>query len=128
MILLDHNIPENQVELLRARRIRPRQIGFEVGRPEWDDHQEILRYLHQRKQITFITRDLDFYNPRLCHPKYCLVFIACPVLETAKLALQFLGHVKFNSHAKRMGKVVRLSTEQIMWREVNRPAQQTIPW
>ena len=45
MIVLDHNIPENQAQLLRRRRIHFQQIGFEVGRPEWDDQQEILRFL-----------------------------------------------------------------------------------
>ena len=57
MIVLDHNIPENQAEQLRRRRIHFRQNGFEVGRPEWDDQQEILRFLHATKEITFFTRD-----------------------------------------------------------------------
>jgi hypothetical protein len=56
LIILDHNIPEDQAQRLRRRRVRFRQIGFEVGRPEWDDQQEILRFLHATKQITFFTR------------------------------------------------------------------------
>lgn len=73
MILLDHNIPESQADQLRRWRIRFRQIGFEVGRPEWDDQEEILRYLHAAKRVTFFTRDLGFFRRRLCHPNYCLV-------------------------------------------------------
>ena len=65
MIILDHNIPEDQAEQLRRRRIHFRQIGFEVGRPEWDDQQEILRFLHATKQITFFTRDLGFFRAPL---------------------------------------------------------------
>jgi hypothetical protein len=61
LIILDHNIPEDQVQRLRRRRVRFRQIGFEVGRPEWDDQQEILRFLHPTKRITFFTRDLGFF-------------------------------------------------------------------
>ena len=53
MIILDHNIPEDQAQQLRGRRIHFRQIGVEVGRPEWDDQQEILRFLHSSKQLTF---------------------------------------------------------------------------
>ena len=64
MIVLDHNIPEDQAEQLRRRRIHFRQVGFEVGRPEWDDQQEILRFLHATKQITFFTRDLGFFRAR----------------------------------------------------------------
>jgi len=75
LIILDHNIPEDQVEQLRRWRIRFQQIGFEVGRPEWDDQQEILRYLHQVKRCTFFTRDLGFFHPRFCHATYCMVVI-----------------------------------------------------
>ncbi len=42
-----------------------------LGRPEWDDQQEILRYLHR----AFFTRDLGFFRARLCHKNYCLAVI-----------------------------------------------------
>jgi hypothetical protein len=66
LIILDHNIPEDQVEQLCRWRIRFRQIGFEVGRPEWDDQQEILRYLHQVKRCTSFTRDLVSNKSNVC--------------------------------------------------------------
>lgn len=47
MIILDHNITRDQAEQLQQWRIHFRQIGFQIGRPEWDDQQEILRYLHK---------------------------------------------------------------------------------
>ena len=72
MIVLDHNIPKDQAQQLRRRRVHFRQIGFEVGRPEWDDQQEILRFLHATKQITFFTRDLGFFRAPLRHANYCL--------------------------------------------------------
>lgn len=84
MIILDHNIPVDQAEQLRRRRVRFRQIGFEVGRPEWDDCQEILRFLHHSKQVTFFTRDLGFFRARLRHANYCLVVLTVPVMETAR--------------------------------------------
>jgi predicted nuclease of predicted toxin-antitoxin system len=59
--LLDHNIPEHQVALLRQARVQPQQIGRDVGRPERQDFEEILRYLHRRKASTFISRDKDFF-------------------------------------------------------------------
>ncbi len=61
MILIDHNIPEHQVVLLRKARLRPQQIGRDIGRPEWQDFEEILRYLHRLKASTFFTRDEDFF-------------------------------------------------------------------
>ena len=83
MIILDHNIPEDQAQQLRRRRVRFRQIGFEVGRPEWDGQKEILRFLHATKQITFFTRDLGFFRTSWSHVNYCLVVLTVPVLETA---------------------------------------------
>ena len=84
MIVLDHNIAHDQAQRLRRRRIHFRQVGFEVGRPEWDDQQEILRYLHATKQPTFFTRDLGFYRAPLRHANYCLVALTVPVMETAQ--------------------------------------------
>ncbi len=43
MIVLDHNIAHDQAQRLRRRRIHFRQVGFEVGRPEWDDHIDFQR-------------------------------------------------------------------------------------
>ncbi len=113
MIVLDHNIPEDQAEQLRRWRVRFRQIGFEVGRPEWDDQQEILRYLHTAKRVTFFTRDLGFFRRRLCHSNYCLVVLAVPVLETALYIRRLLRHATLKTRVKRQGKVVRVSTGKI---------------
>ena len=109
MIILDHNIPKDQAEQLRRRRVHVRQIGFEVGRPEWADQQEILRFLHATKQITFFTRDLGFFRARLRHANYWLVALTVPVLDipvldTAHYISKLLRHPHFNSRAKRNGK------------------------
>lgn len=116
MIILDHNIPADQARQLRRWRLHFRQIGFEVGRPEWDDRQEILRYLHTAKQVTFFTRDLGFFRRRLCHSNYCLVVLTVPVLETALYIRRLLRHPLLKTRAKRQGKLVKLSTDKIsLW-------------
>ena len=84
MIILDHNIPQSQIERLRKNRIRFVQIGIHVGRPEWDDQQEILRYLHGERSSTFFTRDLGFYRAHLRHRSYCIVVIDDKVTATAE--------------------------------------------
>ena len=91
MIFLDHNIAEDQAELLRQWRIHVKQIGIDVGRPEWDDFQEILRYLHAQKQPTFITRDFDFFQPQLRHANYALLVLAVPIRETATCTKHFFA-------------------------------------
>ena len=114
MIILDHNIPENQVEQLRLWKIHFKQVGFEVGRPEWDDQQEILRYLHATRKVTFFTRDLGFFRRRLCHPNYCIVVLIVPVKETASYIRRLLRHPRFKTRAGRVGKVLKLSSRKIL--------------
>ena len=126
MIILDHNIPKDQAEQLRRRRVRFRQIGFEVGRPR--DQQEILRFLHATKQITFFTRDLGFFRPRLRHANYCLAALTVPVLEIAHYISKFLRHPHFNTRAKRNGKVIKVSTKSITVWEIRRQRQSAVPW
>jgi hypothetical protein len=128
VIILDHNIPQDQVQNLQRRRIHVRQIGFEVGRPEWDDQQEILRFLHRAKEITFFTRDLGFYRARLRHPNYCLVALTVPVLQTADYIFRLLRHPYFNTRAKRNGKIIRVSTMTISYWAMGRQRQETIRW
>jgi hypothetical protein len=128
VIILDHNIPVHQAEQLRRRRIRFRQIGFEVGQAEWADQQEILRFLHATKQITFLTRDLGFFRARLRHANYCLVALTVPVLETAHYISRLLRHPLFDTRAKRNGKVIRVSTKNINFWEIGRQRQTSTPW
>lgn len=128
MILLDHNIPEHQVELLRRARLRPRQIGRDVGRPEWQDLEEILRYLHRLKAATFITRDEGFFRRRLCHSNYCIVIVSGPVIETAGYIRQFLRHSAYRTRQQRIGKVVRLLPTRIVWWDIDVKHQQRLLW
>lgn len=128
MILLDHNIPEDQAEQLRRWRVHFRQIGFEVGRPEWDDQQEVLRYLHTEKQLTFFTRDLGFFRRRLCHPNYCLVVLAVPVLDTAAYIRRLLRYPMLKTRAKRQGKVVRVSTHRIALWQIGQERLRSLSW
>jgi hypothetical protein len=128
VIILDHNIPIDQANQLRRRRVHFRQIGFEVGRPEWDDQEEILRFLHKTKHITFFTRDLGFFRARLRHANYCLATLTVPVLETAQYVCALLRHPQFNTRAKRNGKVMRVSTKTIVFWQTGRQQQATVRW
>ncbi|MCI0694896.1 hypothetical protein L0337_23170 [candidate division KSB1 bacterium] len=128
MILLDHNIPEDQAEQLRRWHLRFRQIGYGIGRPEWDDQQEILRYLHSVKRVTFFTCDLGFFHPKFCHLNYGLVVITGHFLETASLIRRFLRHSEFKTHAMRVGKVFKLSSVKAYWWEIGQNYQQSLAW
>jgi len=108
MNILDENIPESQRQLLRNWRIHIRQIGYEVGRKGMKD-EEIIPFLHQIRKATFFTRDLGFYERRLCYSNYCIVCLAVGQYEAASFTRRFLRHPIFSIQAKRIGVVVQVS-------------------
>jgi hypothetical protein len=79
--------------------------------------QEILTLLHGLRRPTFLTRDEDFYARHLCHARYCLVYLAVAKDEVALFVRRLLRHREFNTVAKRMGAVVRVShVDLAVWR------------
>ncbi len=116
MILLDENINQSQLLLLRSWRLRPRLIGQDFSRKGIQDEQ-IIPLLHELSRPTFFTRDQGFYDSELCHARYCIVTLAVHRYEAASFIRRFLRHTDFRTRAKRMGKVVRVSSAGIrFWR------------
>jgi hypothetical protein len=128
VILFDHNIPRDQVEQLRRWRIRGRQIGYEVGRPEWQDQEEVLRELHRAKRVTLFTRDLGFFRSRFLHPEICVVVVAGAVMETASDIRRLLRHPHFRTTAARKGCVIKLSRAGIAVQRAGSTRQQRLAW
>ena len=108
MIILDENIPRNQRELLISWRFSIKQIGYDFGRKGIQD-DEIVPLLHQGRQLTFVTRDSDFFRRKLCHNRYCLLFLDVDKSETAYFVRRVLRKDNFDTQAKRMGLVIKAS-------------------
>ena len=108
MNILDENIPGNQRQLLKSWRVRVRQIGYDVSRKGIKD-DEIIPFLIGQRQPTFFTRDFGFYDRKLCHTDYCLVFLDIRRDEVATFVRRLLRHPQFNTKAKRLGRVLRVS-------------------
>jgi len=106
--ILDENIPKNQREMLLFARMPIRQIGYDIGRKGIQD-DEIIPLLHQLRRSTFFTRDSDFFNRKLCHKRYCLVFLDVDKYEVASFARRLLAHTDLDTQAKRMGLVIRVA-------------------
>ncbi len=70
---------------------------------------EIIVLLRRHRNITFFTRDADFYRPELRHGRYCLVVMNVGQNEAATFIRRFLRHMNFDTQSKRMGQVIRLS-------------------
>lgn len=116
MNILDENILESQRQLLINWRIPFRQIGFEVGRSGLKD-DEIIPLLLSLRQPTLFTLDADFYKRQLCHARYGLVHLDVKDFEAATFVRRFLRHREFNTQAKRLGAVIRLSSAGLhVWR------------
>lgn len=116
MIVLDENITQEQRDLLREWHIAARHLGYDLGRAGIQD-ADIVPLLHQLRRPTFLTRDIDFNKRSLCHANYCLVFMAVGPDDVAVFARQLLRHNAFDTEAKRMGSVVRISRAGItVWR------------
>lgn len=116
MNILDENIIKSQRQLLKSWRIRIRQIGYEVGRRGIKD-DEIIPLLLELRRATFFTRDLGFYEGSLCHKRYCLVCMAVEKHEAAVFIRRLLRHGEFDTQAKRIGTVIRVSRKGLfVWR------------
>jgi hypothetical protein len=101
MNILDENILDSQRQILQGWRIRVYQIVYEVSRKGIRD-EEIIPFLLEQHRPTFFTRDLGFYDRKLCHLHYCLVCLAVGQYEVAAFVRRLLGHAEFKTQAKRM--------------------------
>jgi hypothetical protein len=114
--ILDEQIPESQRQLSKSWHIPIHQIGYDVGRKGLKD-REIIPFLHQLHRVTFFTLDFDFYRRGLCYSRYCLVCMDVQKEEAATYVRRLLHHPEFDTVAKRMGKVIRVSSMGVwMWR------------
>lgn len=127
MNILDENIPKSQRELLTGWRIKVKQIGVNIGRKGMLD-EEIIPLLQGLRRPTFFTRDEDFHERRLCHAKYCLVYLPVEKAEVALFVRRLLRHSDFKTQAQRMGKVIRVSHIGISIWQRHQLREQHIKW
>ena len=127
MNVLDENVSVIQRQLLRNWRIPIRQIGYDTGRKGMTD-QEIIPFLLTMRRPTFFTLDEDFYTPQLCHARYCLVFLDTSRQECAHFVRRFLRHSLFDTQAKRMGAVVRVSHPGLFVWRLHAEAELSLGW
>ncbi len=71
--------------------------------------ENIIPFLLDLRRPTLFTLDSDFYKRALCHHRYCLVYLSVDQYDSAIFILRLLRHFNFNSVAKRMGCVLRVS-------------------
>jgi hypothetical protein len=125
--ILDENIPSDQRRLLQSWHIPVHQIGDNVGQKGMKDNT-IIPLLHQLRQPTFFTRDQGFYERGLCHARYCLVYLAVEKSEVAMFVRRLLHHPEFDTKAKRMGMVIRVSHAGLSAWRLNVEKEMRLSW
>lgn len=128
MNVLDENIPpDDQRDQLHAWRIRVRQVGLDLAAKGVKD-DALVPFLLTLRSPTFFTRDRGFYNRRLCHARYCLVVLDLGDERVAEYVRRFLHHRAFNTRAKRMGSVVRVSPFGITAWPIHAESELKVSW
>ena len=125
--LLDENIRDDQRMLLRRWRIPFRQIGKEISRAGIHD-DNLLPLLHRLKRPTLFTQDEDFFERKLCHCSYCLVWLNVKYIEVAAYIRRFLQHPQFCTQAQRLGKVVRAHPDSLHYWQVGEARRICVEW
>lgn len=127
MIILDENIPESQWQLLRSWRIRALLIGRDISEKGVKDDR-LTGFLIRQPRPTFFTRDEGFYGRKLCHDRYCLVYLAVRPNESASFVRRLLRHPLFNTRARRLGAVIRVSSAGLQVWRLREGRENFLPW
>jgi hypothetical protein len=127
MIILDENIPRDQWEELRRKRVPVKKIGVDIGRKGLDD-EVIIPLLHRLNRPTFFTLDVDFWDRSLRHEGYCLVYLDISRSTAAAYIRRLLRHPELNTKAKRIGAVIRVEPTGMTVRRVRHDDEEHLLW
>jgi hypothetical protein len=108
---------------ITARRLQDLRPGELIR----DDR--IPEILMRLKSPTFVTIDKGFWDSRLCHPKYCILFFALRDDQQSLvpgLLRALFRRAEFSTRSKRMGKVARVSSKAISYWQFQQPGLQTM--
>lgn len=130
LFIVDDQLAASEVyaplrELLKSQRLqqlRPREHILDDRVPQ------ILLTLDRP---TFVTIDGDFWDRRLCHSRYCILYFSLATADQGKLPDQLrrlLRKSEFRTRAGRMGKVIRAAPSAIDYWEHARPTFKRIYW
>ena len=116
----DHIAPWATVRFLRD--IRPGEVVKDERVPS------ILRTI---RTPTFITIDHQFWNPRRRDRAYCIVYFDLRTDEQGDIPMllrRLLRLPEFRTRAARMGKVARVSRDQVRWWQVGDESEHAVQW
>ena len=127
MLILDENFHLEQQAVLAVWGIRTRKIGKELAASGTDD-ADLIPLLLRQPSPTFFTHDVDFWRQSLWHPAYCLAWLDMDDILGARFVRRFLRHVDFDTHAKRLGTVVRVHPDGLTFYDSRHGKAKQVPW
>lgn len=90
--------------------------------------EQVLPFLRRLRRPTFFTRDEDFFDRRLYHGRYALVYLAVQRVEAAVFVRRHLSHPLLDTQAKRMGAAIRVARAGLSVRRPPAPEQVFLRW
>ena len=123
--VLDEQIRDTLYQMLKQRRSFDK-VGDGFGQRGLED-EHICCLLHNTGK-TFHSQDSDYYHPKNRHKSYCLVYYEVETPELVDYILRFLRHREFNTHAKRLGKVIKVTLQYIEYWEVGKQERTRVEW
>ena len=127
MNVLDENVTRDQADLLLQWGIRFRSISRDLHCQGMHD-DNIVPFLLRLNQPTLLSRDEDFYERRLVHARYCLVWLDVDAGQTAFFIRRFLSHPRFRTNAQRLGKVICVAPRGIEYWLKNAGSPLSVRW
>jgi hypothetical protein len=112
---------EGWITWVRLQAIRPREQVLDERVPE------LLLTLNRP---TFVTIDGDFWNRKLCHRHYCILFFALATREEHLLPDQLRRLFRlpeFRTRAARMGKVARIQQQVVTYWQAGEKKRLQLP-
>jgi hypothetical protein len=122
MILLDENVHQQSIRACIAAWYRGQVRSITTLRPNTRIKDEAIPMVLRRvRQPTFVTTNVaDFWRRVPAHPRDSIVCVASlneRLHELPSLLRQLLQLPEFNTKAKRMGNVIRVSASQLQYYE-----------
>ncbi len=127
MHVLDENMDDAYLGALEHLGIRAQKVGKSVGRKGITD-ENVIPLLHRLRSVTFFTRDKDYKRSRLCHDRYCLVYLDVEKAKTIEFIHRVLRHPAFRTWAQRRGKLIWVRLTGMRVWQVNVQTPEDIPW
>jgi hypothetical protein len=130
-IVVDEHLHHEKVTKALENWITAEQIGVELGGFKGRSDERIIPALRALKRRTFVTIDDWFYQSELCDQAYCLVYFALSLdrqAEIPNLLRQLFRLPGFRTMRDRLGKVVRVSAEEVRYYERRVKGERTVAW